>query len=130
MKFKRKKGKDYNPYEQRTFLKVRKFKEQLQKLFDKMPPLENEKRLYKQLIGRQNQILLFLEDKDIEPTNNASERALRNRVTKRKVSGCFRSELGAFCNDKIASVIETAKKQGVNIVGKVYYVRAAFVNNV
>ena len=49
-------------------------------------------------------------------TLRTSERALRNRVIKNKVSGCFRSELGAFCNDILSSVIETAKKQKVNLL--------------
>lgn len=67
-------------------------------------------------IGVFKNILLFLEDKEVPATNNASERALRNRVIKNKVSGCFRSELGAFCNDILSSVIETAKKQKVRLI--------------
>ena len=57
-----------------------------------------------------------MEDKEVPATNNASERALRNRVIKNKVSGCFRSELAPFCNDVLSSVIETAKKQRVNLM--------------
>jgi hypothetical protein len=82
----------------------------------KSPPKQEEKRLYSQLIERQKQLLLFLEKKEIPSTNNGSERALRNRVTKRKVSGCFRSEMGAYCNDVISSIIETAKKQKVYLL--------------
>ena len=63
-----------------------------------------------------SELLLFLEDKNIPATNNASERALRNRVIKNKVSGCFRSELGAFCNEILSSIIKTAKKQKVSLL--------------
>jgi len=38
------------------------------------------------------------------------------RVTNHQKSGCFRSNTGAYCNDRIASVIETSKKQGVKIL--------------
>ena len=76
---------------------------------------EETKKLWNFTVYRQKE-LLFLEDKNIYATNNASERALRNRVIKNKVSGCFRSELGAFCNDILSSVIETAKKQKVSLL--------------
>ena len=106
----------YNPLAKETFLAVRKYKEQLRELFKEMPIQEKEKSLHGQLYKRQHQLLLFLEDVNIPPTNNSSERGLRNRVTKRKVSGCFRSEKGAYCNDVISSVIETAKKQNISIL--------------
>lgn len=114
--FKNKAGEAYNPLKSEFFLKKRKLKEQLEELFKEIPEKKEEKRLYSQLCNRRHQLLLFLEDIRIPPTNNGSEQALRNRVTKRKVSGCFRSEAGAYCNDRIASVIETAKKQGINIL--------------
>lgn len=116
IKFKNDNLKNYKPLEKEYFRNIQEFKERLKILFQKSPPQKEEKRLYNQLFGRQKQILLFLEAKEIPATNNGSERALRNRVTKRKVSGCFRSEMGAYCNDVISSIIETAKKQKINIL--------------
>lgn len=116
IKYKNKNIENYKPLEKETFLEIIKYKERLRELFEEMPVEEKEKSLQGQLYNRQHQLLLFLEDIKIPPTNNGSEQALRNRVTKRKVSGCFRSDTGAYCNDRIASVIETSKKQGVKIL--------------
>jgi transposase len=116
IKYKNENIENYDICESDIFREIQKFKKRLGILFRKSPPKKEEKRLYSQLIGRQKQLLLFLEEKEIPATNNGSERALRNRVTKRKVSGCFRSEMGAYCNDVISSIIETAKKQKVNLL--------------
>ena len=55
---------------------------------------------------------VFLERDDVEPTNNASERALRTVVVHRKVSGGFRSPAGAEGYARFVSVVQTAQKQG------------------
>ena len=73
-------------------------------------------KLWKSLVGLPHELLLFLRNKEIPPTNNASERALRNLVPKRKVSGCYRSQQGADRQCIISTVIENAKKQSVNIL--------------
>ena len=44
--------------------------------------------------------------------NNASERALRNSVIHRKVSGGFRSDAGAEAHAVVSSVVDTARKRG------------------
>ena len=100
------------------FREKERYKERLSNIFQKKPNQRKEetRKLWNSLVYRQKDLLLFLEDKNIPATNNASERALRNRVIKNKVSGCFRSELGAFCNDILSSVIETAKKQKVSLL--------------
>ena len=118
IKFKNKYGEEYNPNTKEIFREKEKYKERLSNIFKKKPnqTKEETRKLWNSLVCRQKELLLFLDDKDIPATNNASERALRNRVIKNKVSGCFRSELGAFCNDILSSVIETAKKQKVNLM--------------
>lgn len=55
---------------------------------------------------------VFLERADVQPTNNASERALRPVVVHRKVRGSFRSRWGADAYAKAISLIQTAQKQG------------------
>lgn len=118
IKFKNRYGNEYNPNTKEIFREKERYKERLSNIFQKKPNQRKEetRKLWNSLVYRQKDLLLFLEDKNIPATNNASERALRNRVIKNKVSGCFRSELGAFCNDILSSVIETAKKQKVSLL--------------
>lgn len=116
MEFKREKGGKYNPKDIEIFRSTQEFKKELAELFKESPPKELEKKLYKGLLFRQHQLLHFLEKKEVPPTNNDSERGLRNCVIHRKVTGGFRSDSGARTHNIIASVIETAKKRGENIL--------------
>lgn len=61
-------------------------------------------------------VLLFLEDLTVPFSNNEAERDLRMTKVRQKISGCFRSEAGAenFCT--LRTVIETARKQGWDIL--------------
>jgi len=122
IKFKKEKGDSFKPLEANTFREVQKLKKELYKIFSKAPPQKEEKRLYNQLIGRQNQLILFLDKPEVPHDNNGSERALRNRVVHRKVAGCFRSNRGANSQDVIASIIETTKKRGLNILDSLYMI--------
>ena len=56
----------------------------------------------------------FWTNSAVTPTNNDSEKALRPAKTKLKVSGCFRTEAGAQNYATVASVIQTAVKNGQN----------------
>lgn len=55
-------------------------------------------------------LFVFLENTDVPPDNNGSERAIRNLKVKQKVSGQFKSEEGADAFCVIRSIIDTAKK--------------------
>lgn len=57
-------------------------------------------------------LFVFLERDDVEPTNNAAERDLRNSVIHRKVTGGYRSDLGAQVSMIVISILTTARKQG------------------
>ena len=57
-------------------------------------------------------IFIFLTDKNIPYDNNGSERGVRNIKVKQKVSGCFRTNLGADIYMKLHSVTDTTKKNG------------------
>ena len=61
-------------------------------------------------------VLLFLNDLTVPFTNNEAERDLRMTKVRQKVSGCFRTEEGAenFCI--LRTVVETARKQGWDIM--------------
>jgi transposase len=52
-------------------------------------------------------LLRFLDDPRIEPTNNRAERALRPAVIARKVSQCSKNELGAYAFSAFTSVVRT-----------------------
>jgi len=57
-------------------------------------------------------LLRFLDDPCIEPTNNRAERALRPAVIARKVSQCSKTQDGADAFAAFASVLRTAVQRG------------------
>lgn len=118
MHFRKQQGDDYAPLESNTFRQVKQYETRLQALFTHPPPQaqSEERKLFNHLFARQAQMLYFLKDPQVPFDNNASERALRNRVVHRKVTGGFRSRAGVDAYDTIASVIETAKRQHLNIL--------------
>jgi transposase len=59
-------------------------------------------------------LFVFLYRRDVSPTNNVSERALRPAVIHRKVIGCFRSSWGSQAYAALASVIDTAELKGIH----------------
>jgi transposase len=61
-------------------------------------------------------LLRFLEDPRVEPTNNTSERGFRFAVIQRKVSQCSKTTGGAKAFAAFASVIKTAMRQGKDVV--------------
>jgi hypothetical protein len=59
-------------------------------------------------------LLRFLADPRIEPTNNRAERALRPAVIARKVSHCSKNDAGAHAFAAFTSVVQTLAKHGVD----------------
>ena len=57
-------------------------------------------------------LFVFLKRRDVEPTNNESERALRPSVIFRKVTNGFRSEWGAQAYAALCSIVETGRRNG------------------
>lgn len=73
-------------------------------------------------------LLRFLEDPSIEPTNNRAERALRGAVIARKVSQCSKNERGADARAAFMSVIKTLKKRGHDLVeGLIFVMRTGIM---
>lgn len=60
---------------------------------------------------RRKSLFRFLEDPTIPPDNNGAERAIRNIKVKMKVSGMFKTELGADQFAVIRSVVDTFIKR-------------------
>lgn len=68
-------------------------------------------------IGRHHDrgnLLRFLANPRIEPTNNRAERALRPAVIARKVSHCSKNAAGAQAFEAFTSVVRTLAKQGID----------------
>ena len=66
----------------------------------------------------QAHLFVFLHRTDVPADNNACERALRPAVIHRKVMGSFRSEWGAHAYAALATVLDTAKRAGLNLFQK------------
>jgi transposase len=67
---------------------------------------------------RRNSLFIFLNRTDVPADNNACERALRPSVVHRKVMGSFRSDWGAQTYAALATVLNTAKRNGENAFQK------------
>ena len=59
-----------------------------------------------------NSLFFFLHRLDVPSHNNACERALRPFIIRRKVLGSFRSDWGAQAYVSLATVLNTAKRNG------------------
>ena len=71
-------------------------------------------KLKKSIAKHRDHVFTFLTNPAVPPTNNDSEKALRPAKTRLKVSGCFRTEAGVENYATVASVIQTAVKNGQN----------------
>jgi transposase len=80
------------------------------------PPLGRGEawRLQRRYRKHWGKLFVFLHRADVEPTNNSSERDLRNSVIHDKVTGGYRSEAGAAHGAILASLLTTARKLGQN----------------
>jgi len=73
---------------------------------------------------RRGNVLRFLSQEGVEPTNNRAERALRPAVIARKVSQCSKNTAGAETFTAFVSVVQSAFQQGVR--STVDYLRNLF----
>ena len=60
-------------------------------------------------VDARDKLLVFLTRRDVEPTNNISERGLRPSVIFRKVTNCFRSRWGAKVYADLCSIVATGR---------------------
>jgi transposase len=66
-----------------------------------------------------DKLFVFLKRRDVEPTNNESERALRPSVIFRKVTNGFRSEWGAQTYAALCSIVETGRRNGRSAIAAI-----------
>lgn len=71
--------------------------------------------LLRRLQQHEDAVLAFALVEDIPFTNNLAERDLRPAKVKQKVSGCFRTVLGAEVYARLQAIMATCGKQGRNI---------------
>jgi transposase len=70
---------------------------------------------------RRDSLFTILDRTDVPADNNACERALRPSVIHRKVMGSFRSDWGAQTYAALATVLNTAKRNGENAFQKLMH---------
>ena len=71
-------------------------------------------KLFRRMIERIEEHLLFLRDFDVPYTNNEAEKVCRVVKTKKNISYQFKSDEGADAYASIMSIIMTARKNGEN----------------
>jgi len=67
----------------------------------------------KRIYRNKSELLLVLSHPEIPLHNNLSENAIREHVTRRKISGGTRSEAGRRSRDTFATLKKTCRKQGI-----------------
>jgi hypothetical protein len=68
------------------------------------------------MIKHRDHLFTFLYVDEVEPTNNAAERALRPAVIARKLSAGNRSPTGSHTHSILASLAQTARQNGQDFV--------------
>ena len=76
-------------------------------------------------VDARDKLLVFLTRRDIEPTNNESERELRPSVIFRKVTNGFRSEWGAKVYADLCSIVGTGRRNGQSAIAAIRTALAA-----
>jgi transposase len=91
----------------------RRFERELERLLALKPTDAEGRRLRDTVyVDCSDKLFVFLKRRDVEPTNNESERALRPSVIFRKVTNGFRSEWGAKSYADLCSIVETGRRNG------------------
>jgi transposase len=83
--------------------------------FPELPDTANARRLQTRYREHRASLFVFFDHPDVPPTNNASEQDLRPSVIHRKVTGGYRSQLGADVSAIFTSLLTTARKRGENL---------------
>lgn len=85
-------------------------------LLSQLVPTPEAHKLLHRYQKHRSSLFVFLYHPKVPYDNNGSERALRNSVIHRKVSGGFRSDVGADAHAIVSSVVDTARKRDQDIL--------------
>jgi transposase len=108
-------GEEYDPHSYRSEILL--FESRLAACFNlPLPDCPKGKAIFGKLKLGQDRMLRFLHDPRVPPTNNDSERPLRHWALLKKVFGGFRTFEGVHRYDILLSIIQTAKRQGLNVL--------------
>lgn len=91
----------------------------LQKIIRGRPKLRHGHNLLLRLKHHREEVLRFLHNPQVPFTNNDAERDLRMVKCKQKVSGGFRTSMGAEYFARIRGFISTARKQEWDMLGSI-----------
>jgi hypothetical protein len=91
-------------------------RDELQQLQQMPTDSDRAARLQKRIRRYQNEWLTFIDHPGVAPTNNLAERALRPLVILRKLTFGSRTKAGGKRLGMMMTVIETAKRQGKDIL--------------
>ena len=85
----------------------------LERLLDLEPTQARGRKLRDAIqVTARDKLMVFLVRRDVDPTNNVSEQALRLSVIFRKVTNGFRSEWGAKAHADLRSIVATGRLAG------------------
>ena len=86
----------------------------LDKVMARQPTNAHGRRLRKRYGKDRDSLFTFMTERDVPPTNNASERDLRPSTIFRKVTNGFRSEWGSELYAGVRSTLNTGRRQGLS----------------
>lgn len=92
----------------------RKLDDRLNALLRLTPEMDQGRKLLKMVKRFRQHFFVFVTNRDLPPTNNGSERALRPCVVFRKITQCFRSQWSPRLYANVRSVLETARRHAIN----------------
>ncbi|MCL7476530.1 MAG: transposase, partial [ANME-2 cluster archaeon] len=95
------------------------FQNEMKVLLDREWTDKDTIRILKELRKRHDMLFTFMEFEDVAWHNNDAERAIRQGVLHRKISGGRRTWKGAEVFEVVLSVYETSKKRGERFMGMV-----------
>lgn len=90
--------------------------EQMVKLTECYKSHAGNERLSKHIWNHQDQLFTFLKTPGVDATNWRAEQAIRPAVVNRKVWGGNRTEEGAWAQGVLLTVLETARRRGVEVL--------------
>jgi transposase len=94
----------------------------LDRIMAAVPVGEPGRKLHKRMLANRAHLFVFMTNRAVPCTNNASERHLRPSVIFRKVTNGFRCEWGAETYAAFRSVVSTAKANRASVLDTVRFV--------